>query len=168
MSINVTERRIHVSIAPNPRQVRVTQVQLEQIRTGQQGLPGAPGQQGQDGQQGVAGPSGDGQYPVIPFTYGDASSIVMALTGDHDSEITKVTVEVETPFNGTAPQLSFGTPGQPALLVPPTYNDLRTAATYEVAPGVQLAAGQPLYLTIDPDGSTQGAGKIIVTASPLT
>jgi hypothetical protein len=167
VSLNVTTRNIHVNLGQTPqRRVVVTQPQVQQIRTGQQGLPGGPGE---DGQQGVAGPSGDGQYPAVAFAFGDASSIVMALTGDHASEVTDVLLEIETPFDGAGAQIQFGTPLDPDLLMPADQNDPSTVAVYQVSPHVRLGAGQPIYLTITAGtGATQGAGKIILRASPTT
>lgn len=170
MSLNVTTRNIHVNLGQTPqRRVVVTRTQVEQIKVGQQGLPGVPGEQGEDGLPGVAGPSGDGQYPAVAFSFGDAPSIVMALTGDHASEVTDILLEIETPFDGTGAQIALGTPLDPDMLMPPDQNDPTIVAVYQVSPHVRLGAGQPIYLSITAGtGATQGAGKIILRASPTT
>lgn len=170
MSLNITTRQINVNLGQTPqRRVVVSAVQVQEIKTGQQGLPGAPGEQGEDGAPGVAGPSGEGQYPVVPFSFGDAPAIVMALTADNAGEVTDLLLEIETPFDGVGAQIAVGTPGQPELLMPAAMNDPGTAAIYQVSPHIRLAAGQPIYLTITPGvGATQGSGNFILRASPTT
>lgn len=170
MGLNITTRQINVNLGQTPqRQVVVSAVQVQQIKTGQQGLPGQPGEQGEDGAPGVAGPSGEGLYPAISFGYGDAPSIVMALTGTGASEVTEVSIEIETPFDGAGAQIHLGTPGDPDLLVQADQNDPSMAAVFQVSPHIRLDAGQPIYLTITPGaGASQGSGKIILRASPTT
>lgn len=167
MGLNITTRQINVNLGQAPqRQVVVSAVQVQQIKTGQQGLPGQPGEQGEDG---VAGPSGEGLYPAISFSYGDAPSIVMALTGTGASEVTEVSIEIETPFDGAGAQIQLGTPGDPDLLVQADQNDPSMAAVFQVSPHVRLDAGQPIYLTITPGAAaSRGSGKIILRASPTT
>lgn len=167
MSIEVITRPIIVNIGPGrPQPIVVTEQQRKLIQAGQVGPRGPAGE---EGPAGPAGANGDGQYPVIGFTFADASGVVMTINPDSDVEVTAVELEIETAFDGAGAALQLGTAGDPGLLMDPSQNDPGDVAVYASFPRVRVAAGTELVLTISPGtGASQGTGTIVVQATPIT
>lgn len=124
---------------------------------------------GPAGPRGPAGASGEGQLPVVAFSFGDASSVVLVLPDGLPLEVLLVSLEIEVPFDGVGAQLQVGTTGQPGLLMQSSHNDPSLVATFEVSPRVELPGGTGVLLTITPgDGATQGSGRLTVQTAPTT
>ncbi|ADH63808.1 hypothetical protein Mesil_1933 [Allomeiothermus silvanus DSM 9946] len=69
-------------------------------------------------------------------------------------------------FNGLAPQLSVGQPGQSERFMAASENDPTFIAQYEVYPAAELAAGEPIYLYITPgSGSTMSSIALTPTTA---
>lgn len=118
------------------------------------------------GVQGPPGPAGTpgGTIQPIAFSYGDASGAIYEPSAS--GTITVVRLVIEAPFNGAAPSLQLGTLASPAAAMAATDNDPSSAGEYEVTADLRLAAGEPLRITVAPDGSTQGSGRIYLTFIP--
>lgn len=76
--------------------------------------------------------------------------------------ILRATVVVRSAFDGTAPTLDIGDAGDPDRLVSPADVDLKTAGVYELSPGYEYSALTALTAALDIDGSTTGAGAIVI------
>ena len=104
--------------------------------------------------------------PPINFAFGDVTNrIIMPLTGAH--VVQRVTIVVDTAFNGVNPSLSIGTMSVPDLLVRPERVDLTTLAEYEIGGAQQVASPDAIYLTLNAGmAATQGAGRILIERVP--
>lgn len=116
------------------------------------------------GVQGPPGPAGVSGRVVVPFAYGDATPQPVFTAPAAGTDM-RVSIVIDTPFNGAGAALQVGTAAQPGALMPAAYNDPATAATYEAAPNATLASGEAIVLTITPGaGATQGAGRVVFDA----
>lgn len=128
------------------------------LEVAQQGPPGPPGANGASGST----------SPPTPFAYGDASPRALFVTAAA-SLVLAVSVNITTPFNGTAPSLRIGTAAQPELLLAASQLDLSVATEFEVNPNLVLGAVQEVLITLVPGaGATQGAGWIVIEQIPTT
>lgn len=125
-------------------------------------------QRGRQGPPGPAGTSGDGLLPAVNFAFGDASSVVVTTTADDSVEVTRLVLEIETPFNGTGATISVGTLAQPTLLMTTEQNTPYIAATFDLAPGVELSPSTGIYLTINAGTASQGSGKLVISTAPIS
>lgn len=100
------------------------------------------------------------------LAFGDSSPKALFTTGAADT-INKVEVIVDTPFNGTAPQLSIGVSGTTSKYMATTSVNLKVAGIYEVHPGLAAQGAEALIATYVADGSSAGAARIrIYRATP--
>lgn len=159
MPVIVQSAGIAVVIVQQPRTVSEVDVTraprvIGVASTGIQGPPGAPGAAG-------------GGFPAITFNFSDASpASVMVLT--QNMEFAEISLEIETPFNGAAPQIMLGTAASPGLLMTAAQNDPTVAIVFETAPRVELPSGTAIILTVVPgSGATQGRGQLVVSAVPV-
>lgn len=143
-----------------PQRVVEVQPRVRQIEIAARGLRGEMGVQGPAGPAGTPG----GTVQPISFSYGDAPGAVY--TPSAAGTITVARVVIETPFNGTAPSLQLGTLASPGAAMAATDNDPTSSGEYEVTADLHLAAGEPLRITVTPDGSTAGSGRIYLTFIP--
>lgn len=149
--VDRTANRTVVSRSGTAERVRTSQTTVRQIAQGPQGLPGPAGLPG-------------GAVQPITFSYGDASGAIY--TPSAAGTITVARVVIETPFNGAAPTLQIGTLAEPGAAMAATDNDPTSAGEYEVTADLHMAAGEPLRITVAPDGSTAGSGRIYLTFIP--
>lgn len=115
-----------------------------------------------------AGEGGGGSASILrPFTYGIPSPMLLH-TVQAPTLLTSVELDIRTAFNGAAPQLSIGQPGQPGRFMAASENDPAFVAQYEVFPAIELGPGEGIYLFITPGaGATQGAGVVKLSLIPL-
>lgn len=99
------------------------------------------------------------------LAFGSSSPISM-FTLPANAVIEKVTVIVDTAFNGTAPTMSVGISGTTSKYVGSSDVDLKTAGCY-VVHNTQDAnvSTEALIITYAPDSSSAGAGRILVDYS---
>ncbi|MEY2653570.1 MAG: hypothetical protein RLZZ524_598 [Pseudomonadota bacterium] len=91
------------------------------------------------------------------------SSPVTILTPPASCTIKRVTVEVETAFDGTAPNLSVGVSGTPARYMATTENDLKTLGIYEVMPEYEEdGTPEAIIVTFNADSSSAGSCRVCV------
>lgn len=95
---------------------------------------------------------------VIPFGSTSPVTIVVLPAG---ATIQKVTVEVETAFNGT-PSLSVGVVGTTSKYMGTTDMDLATAAIYEVNPMIEEAGAVSPIVTYSAGGASVGSARVTV------
>lgn len=96
------------------------------------------------------------------LVFGSSSPVTM-FTPPANALIQRVTVIVDTAFDGTAPQVSIGISGTPAKYMGAGENDLKTTGSYEVSPEF-LEDGTPdaIIATYVADSSAAGAARIVV------
>ena len=75
--------------------------------------------------------------------------------------VKNIAIEVVTPFDGTAPELSIGKAGDVARFVETADVDLLNAGTYLIDVEMTEAVAAQMIATISPDSST--VGQVIVT-----
>lgn len=104
---------------------------------------------------------------VIPFAYGDATPADIYIP--HEAGVlTLARVQVITPFDGAGAEIQIGTAADPDAFVGAADVDLAVAAGWEVIPDANVAAGEPITLTLIPGaGATAGAGRILIDTFPL-
>lgn len=116
------------------------------------------------GPMGPPGPSAD-SIPAIPFTYGDASSVVA--TAPFAGIIRTVRVDFEPPFDGANPAVTVGFPSDTDALMLAGENDPSEAASFEVAVDVTVPEGQQIWLDITGGaGGTRGNGVLFIDLTP--
>lgn len=119
---------------------------------------GEPGNAGPTGQQGPAGTP----RIEIPFSFGDATPLVLftALAG---KLIQRVTLFIESAFDGDTPSLMIGDEGDAARLMSAGENDPREEAAYQVTPNLSYDTDTQVKLFISPgSGASQGSGLVVV------
>lgn len=107
-------------------------------------------------------PSNSSVYSVeATFAYNTASplSIVRVPLG---ARIKAVTILIETPFNGTNPVLTVGDSVDDDRLMAAADNNPKVADIYRAEPEYKYSSDAAVTLTIAPDGSSAGAGVVIV------
>lgn len=104
---------------------------------------------------------------VIPFAYGDATPADIYVP--HEAGVlTLVRVQITTPFDGIGAAITLGTAADPDAFVTADDIDPAMAASWEVLPDANVAAGEPITLTLIPGtGATAGAGRILIDTFPL-
>lgn len=112
---------------------------------GVQGRPGAPG----------------GSIPALAFAFGDAAHTVWSPTFPGTWNYARLIIDV--PFNAPA-VIHVGTSSQPDIGVPTS--DPTAAQEFENTPDVHLAAGVGVVLSIEPNGATQGSGRLLLEFLP--
>jgi hypothetical protein len=109
---------------------------------------------------GMPGPPGPPAV-AIPFTFADAPAILLSplSTGQ---VIGRVSVLVETPFDGGGASLQVGTPAAPGLVLGPADIFPSVPATYASGTLFLVHAPDTLRLAIAPGaGATQGSGYVL-------
>ena len=100
----------------------------------------------------------------VAFAFNDATPTSTAsIPGDHDIYIIRVIID--TLFDGTAPTLAVATDGaSPKTLIETTDFDITVAEQYGNDDLIELGAdeGGHLDVTVVIDGSTTGAGSVVV------
>lgn len=108
------------------------------------------------------GAAGDVRATKVSFTFATPSplTLVPVTAGDIviDAEIV-----IEIPFNGTNPTLSVGDTADAQRYIPTTQNDPKTIGNYGSQTNYEYVGIDTVRLTIVPDGSTAGAGYILIT-----
>lgn len=110
---------------------------------------------------GSAGATNGIRFDSTALAFGDSSPVAM-FTTPASSKIKKVTVYVDTAFNGTAPTLSIGISGTISKYGSTGQVDLKTVGIYEWDPGVLAVGGEALIGTYAADSSSAGAARIEV------
>ena len=97
----------------------------------------------------------------LPWTFATPSPLLVTVIYPGDS-IFRSIVEVEVALDGPAPDLDLGSIGSPTAIFRPDTLFPKFADEYQSLE--RLADGTPVgvILTIDPDGSTIGSGRVIV------
>lgn len=96
------------------------------------------------------------------INFGD-SSPVTALTIPTGTQVLKTEVILDTPFNGTSPNLSVGISGSTSKYMPTTANNLKGSAkdSYEYYSN-ETPVGSPetIIISFAPDSSTEGSARV--------
>lgn len=104
---------------------------------------------------------------TVPFSYGDAASVVF--TASEDCRLTAIRINVDTAFDGAGAVLEVGTLADQDAYMTADDSDPAAVGGYEVLLGVELLAGDQVYLTINPGaGGTAGAGNLLIDTIPLS
>ena len=119
---------------------------------------------GEPGQSGPTGPQGPAGTPrvEIPFSFGDATpaELFVATAG---KLIERITVFIETAFDGISPSLTIGDEDDPDLLMASFENDPTEEAAYQVTPNFSYDTDTQVLLFINPgSGPSQGSGLVVV------
>lgn len=117
--------------------------------------------QGQRGPQGGQGPAGTPRIEV-PFSFGDATPLVL-FTAIAGKLIERITMFVETAFDGESPTLTIGDADNPMLLMDSSENDPTEEAAYQVTPNFFYESNTQVLLFISPGlGASQGSGLVVI------
>lgn len=73
------------------------------------------------------------------------------------------TVVITTPFNGATPGLSLGSPTEPGLIFSSSELKPKREVQFHSAGVLEEGTLTPLQLTIEPDGSSAGAGFVLLS-----
>lgn len=110
----------------------------------------------------VAGGTDKPTVDTTSLAFGTASPLTM-FTLPANAVISRVTIVVDTAFNGTAPSVSIGVSGTTSKYMSATDVDLKTAGVYEVDPGLTAdGTTNALIATYSADSSSAGAARILV------
>jgi len=147
--INANRPQTRVLAATTPVQALVRPTNVEVGGLGVQGRPGQPGS----------------TIPAINFAWGDAAHIVW--TPSVPGLLTLVRIDIQTPFNGIAPEIIVGVTGDLDAAMPADQNDPTSVAKYNRNADLRLVAGQGVFLTITPGfGASTGDGLLILEFLP--
>ena len=116
------------------------------------------------GPAGAVGPQGPGGSPriEIAFSFGDATPAVLFLA-EANKLIQRVTIFIETAFDGTGPVLTIVDEDESERLMAAFENEPREAAAYQVTPNLTYDTDTQVLLFITPGlGASQGAGLVVV------
>lgn len=119
---------------------------------------------GEPGNTGGIGPQGPAGTPRIevPFSYGDATPAQL-FTTSAGKLIERITIFIETAFDGASPSLTIGDEDNPALLMGSFENDPTEEAAYQVTPNLYYETDTQILLFISPGlGASQGSGLVVV------
>lgn len=122
---------------------------------------GTLGPSGPQGLQGTPGSAGTPRIEV-PFSFGDATpgQLFTALAG---KLIERITIFIETAFDGESPLLTIGDEDDTALLMSSLENNPSEEAAYQVTPNLLYETDTQVLLFITPGlGSSQGSGLVVV------
>ena len=153
------------TVTIKPRVQTVTFRSGQQIRIGKKSVQvvvrGILGPSGPQGLQGIPGSAGTPRIEV-PFSFGDATPAELfgSLAG---KLIQRITVFIETAFDGENPSLTIGDADNPTLLMDALENNLSEEAAYQVTPNFFYESDTQIYLFITPGlGSSQGSGLVVI------
>ena len=122
---------------------------------------GIQGPSGPQGLQGIPGSAGTPRIEV-PFSFGDATpaDLFMAIAG---KLIERITLFIDTAFDGESPTLTIGDQDNPALLMNSFENNPSEEAAYQVTPNLYYEMDTQVLLFISPGlGASQGSGLVVV------
>ena len=116
------------------------------------------------GPAGAVGPQGPSGSPrlEIPFSFGDATpaELFIATAG---KLIQRITIFIETAFDGTGPALTVGDADESERLMAAFENEPREEAAYQVTPNHTYETDTQVLLFITPGlGASQGTGLVVV------
>lgn len=99
---------------------------------------------------------------VIPFSFGDASPVVVATLTNRFIKDTSIDIEVA--FNGSGSSISLGNQSDPQAYISTVQNDPYQVGTYTTHPGIMTPTDVQfdIILTIVPGTATIGSGFIIL------
>jgi hypothetical protein len=122
------------------------------------------GIQGPSGPQGLRGIPGSAGTPRIemPFSFGDATpaNLFTAIAG---KLIERITLYIETAFDGETPSLTIVDEDNSAILMEAFENNPSEEAAYQVTPNLYYETDTPILLFISPGlGASQGSGLVVV------
>lgn len=102
----------------------------------------------------------DCRYASIVYTSGP--SVNIGATIPTDSIVSRIRVKVETAWDGTAPTVIGGVSADTDLLFAASSVDLKTPGLYIVDTFVETSGDTQFILTMNNDGSTVGAAKVLL------
>lgn len=122
------------------------------------------GVQGPSGPQGLQGTPGSAGTPRIEvfFSFGDATpaNLFIAAAG---KLIERITVFIETVFDGSSPFLTIGDEDNSAMLMDSSENNPSEEAAYQVTPNLYYETDMQVLLFISPGlGASQGSGLVVI------
>lgn len=151
-SVKVTLKALEVRVKSSGKKIVVSSPQVRLVTAGKVG-PSGP--------QGIPGPAGTPRVE-LPFSFGDATpaELFMAVAG---KLIERITIFIETAFDGESPSLTIGDEDNPALLMESFENDPKEEAAYQVTPNLYYETDKQVLLFISPGlGASQGSGLVVV------
>jgi hypothetical protein len=97
----------------------------------------------------------------LAFTYqSDASTVILSVA--EGVRIRRVTISIDTGFNGTTPTLSVGHTGDNGGLMASSDNNPKLAGQYEVEPNFLYGGADTVAFYITSSSSTQGSGTLFL------
>jgi hypothetical protein len=103
-------------------------------------------------------------YDTTTLSFGDSATVAM-FTMPANAVVTQIDVIIDTPFNGTAPQMSVGVSGTVSKYAGATEIDLKGTAkdVYSIFPGeAPVGTTEDLIITYTADSSSAGSARVIV------
>jgi hypothetical protein len=119
---------------------------------------------GKVGPSGPVGPQGAAGTPrvEVPFSFGDATPLAL-FTSSAGKLIERVTVFIETAFDGAGAALTIGDGDDPDALMSATENNPTEQAAYQTTPNFSYQTNTQILLFITPgSGASQGSGLVAV------
>lgn len=151
-TVTVKRSSVHVTVKSTGERITVSSPKVRIVTVGKLGPPGPEGQQG---------PAGTPRIEIA-FSFGDATpaELFMALAG---KLIERVTIFIETAFDGDTPSLTIGDEDDPSRLMSAVENNPSEEAAYQVTPNLSYETDTRILLFITPGlGSSQGSGLVVV------
>jgi hypothetical protein len=104
------------------------------------------------------------QVVAVPLAFNSAGTVNSTYALPNNARVTKVTVVVSTPFDGTAPTVSVGYSGQATKFMTTTDSLLTQGGSFTKEQWTAQNAGtaQTVLLTYVADSSTAGAATVLV------
>ena len=101
---------------------------------------------------------------VVPFTFMSGSMVLGTIPAG--ALFTCAQIEFTTPFDSSTAKVSLGTSANLGLLLGPNDSDATRMQQFCNDQHVRLDVSDLLFLTVQPGGSTQGAGTIFYRMLP--
>jgi len=150
--VKVEPAVMHVTVKSTGQRIAVTSSQVKIITVGKIGPSGPAGPQGAAGTPRIE----------VPFSFGDATPLVL-LTVSAGKLIERVTVFIETAFDGLNPLLTIGDADDPAVLMTAVENDPAEEAAYQTTPNLSYQTNTQILLFITPGlGASEGSGLVVI------
>jgi len=130
--------------------------------TGAQGPQGSQGDQGDQGIQGDQGVPGSGAGTInVDFNFATSSPLNL-YAGSIGEKVTRVEVVVEAAFDNPGANLTVGNAGDNSAIMTTSQNKATKANDYAVDKNYRFTIAETVSLFINPAGSIQGSGHVIL------
>lgn len=151
-SVKVTQQKIEVTVKSTGQRITVASPKVQIVTAGKVGPSGPVGPQGAAGTPRIE----------VFFSFGDATPLVL-FTAIAGKLIERITMFVESAFDGESPMLTIGDADNPTLLMDSSENDPTEEAAYQVTPNFFYESNTQVLLFINPGlGASQGSGLVVI------